>query len=226
MAQMSTQFIFLDVKSEVEPENPASDLGEALLELFRATKSQSGHRSSAWGRSIEEPKNIVWVIDWTDARCSINPELLKPFLANEDQPLTAVYATLTPPISSTDTLTKNPVTELFFLPVSTVISEYESRQLHADLIKLRSVMVTRLPQAEGPVSWSMGQLGRPSTVRHEQSPSGRATVHLLIVGWESVETHSRARETKEFVDVFTPVSERLLPPIPELGMKHVRFQSI
>ncbi|KAJ5495857.1 hypothetical protein N7539_000973 [Penicillium diatomitis] len=159
MAQMSTQFILFGVKSEVEPENPASDLGEALLKVFRATKNQSGHRSSAWGRSIEEPKNIVWVIDWTDARCSINPELLKPFLVNEDKPLTAVYATLSPPISSTDTLTKNPVTELFFLPFSTAISEYESRHLHADLIKLRSVMVTQLPQAEGPCFLVNGSTG-------------------------------------------------------------------
>ena len=62
MAQVSTQFVSFYVKSDVEPEKPASDRGEALLKVFRATKNQSGHRSSVWGRTVEDPSNIVWVI--------------------------------------------------------------------------------------------------------------------------------------------------------------------
>ena len=164
--------------------------------------------------------------DWTDARCSINGKLLKPFLAKEDEPLTSIYATLSPPISSTGTLTKNPVTELCFLPFPGEMSEYEARRLHADLIRLRSILTVRLPQAEGPVSWSMGQIDRPSTVRCENSPGGRAIVHLLVVGWESVDVHRRARETKVFVNGITPIREKLLPPIPGLEMKHVRFHRV
>lgn len=62
MAQNTTEVIFFKVKCDVEPEDPANHQGEALLKVFRATQQQSGHHSSAWGRTIEDPNIIVWVI--------------------------------------------------------------------------------------------------------------------------------------------------------------------
>jgi hypothetical protein len=165
--------------------------------------------------------------DWTDARCSITASLLKPFLAEENEAITEIYATLSPPISSTDTLTRNPVTELCFLPFPNDLSASETRQLDADMINFRTSLVVQLPQAEGPRSWAMGHVDRPSTVQHDQSPSGRARVHLLAVGWESAEAHKKAKETKEFVNSITPIREKLLaPPVPGLEMRHVSFQKI
>jgi hypothetical protein len=126
-----------------------------------------------------------------------------------------------------DTLTKNPVTELCFLPFPNNLSATETRKLDADLINFRAAVVVQLPQAEGQRSWAMGHVDRPSTVEHGQSPSGRARVHLLAVGWESVEAHTNAKKTKEFVDSIAPIRVKLLaPPVPELEMKHVSFQKI
>lgn len=164
--------------------------------------------------------------DWTDARCSITGSLLKPFLADENQPIPAIYATLSPPISSSDTLTKNPVTELCFLPVPNNLSASETRQLDADLINLRTALIVQLPQAARPRSWSMGHVDRPNTVQHDKSPSGQARIHLLAVGWESTEAHEDAKQTKEFTDGIAPIREKLLPPVPGLEMKHVRFQKV
>lgn len=62
MAQNTTEFIFFNVKCDVEPEDPSSELGEGLLRVFRATQQQSGHYSSAWGRTKEDPNMIVWVV--------------------------------------------------------------------------------------------------------------------------------------------------------------------
>lgn len=62
MAQISSELIFFKVKCDVEPEDSASDLGAGLLRLFRTTQQQSGHHSSAWGRTVEDPSMIVWVI--------------------------------------------------------------------------------------------------------------------------------------------------------------------
>lgn len=152
---------------------------------------------------------------------------MKPFLAEDDERITAIYATLSPPISSTDTLTKNPVTELCFLPFPNDMSAKEARQLDADLINFRTALVVELQQEQGPRSWAMGHVDRPSTVDHAQSPSGRARVHLLAVGWESVEAHTNAKKTKEFIDSIKPIREKLLaPPVPGLEMKHVSFQKI
>ncbi|CEO60587.1 hypothetical protein PMG11_05207 [Penicillium brasilianum] len=226
MAQISSEFVFFKVKSDVKPEDPTSGLGEGLMKVFCATQQQSGHYSSAWGRTVEDPNMLVWVIEWTDARCAILSSLLEPFL-EEDQPVTAIYATLSPPISSTNTLTENPVTELCFLLVASEMSPYETRQLDADLVNFRTALLEQLPQEAAPRSWSMGHVERPRTVKHDKSPNGLATVHLLAVGWETVETHNNAKKTKVFVDGITPIREKLLlPPVPELEMKHVRFQKV
>lgn len=248
MAQISSEFVFFKVKSDVKPEDPTSELGEGLMKVFCATQQQSGHYSSAWGRTVEDPNMLVWVIgsffivllffyvdvlllngnlpEWTDARCAILSSLLQPFL-EEDQPVTAIYATLSPPIRGTNTLTENPVTELCFLLVASDMSPYETRQLDADLINFRTALLGQLPQEAAPRSWSMGHVERPRTVKHDKSPNGLATVHLLAVGWETVETHNNAKKTKVFVDGITPIREKLLlPPVPELEMKHVRFQKV
>lgn len=138
----------------------------------------------------------------------------------------AIYTTLSPPIRSSDTFTKNPVTELCFLPFPSNMSASDMRQLHADLINFRTALVVQLPQAARPRSWTMGQVDRPITVAHEQSSSGHAIVYLLAVGWESVEVHKTARETQEFVAGFTPIREKMLPLLPGLEMRHVRFQKV
>lgn len=62
MSQASSEFIFFKVKCDVEPEDPASELGVGLMSVFHATKQQSGHHNSAWGRTVEDPNMIVWVI--------------------------------------------------------------------------------------------------------------------------------------------------------------------
>ena len=72
----------------------------------------------------------------------------------------------------------------------------------------------------------MGRVHRPSTVAHEQSSSGHAIVYLLAVGWETVEAHKAAKETQEFVAGITPIRGKMLPPVPGLEMRHVRFQKV
>lgn len=81
----------------------------------------------------------------------------------------------------------------------------------------------QLPQSAGPLSWTMGQLDRPSKLDHANSPSGQALVHFLAVGWESVEAHLKAKETDKFTEGIAPLREKMLAPIPGLQMRHVSF---
>lgn len=62
MSQSNCQFIYFRVKSSVRPEDPSSEEGQALLNFFRMTQHQSGHQSSAWGRTSEDEDIIVWVL--------------------------------------------------------------------------------------------------------------------------------------------------------------------
>ncbi|KAJ5173182.1 hypothetical protein N7492_005775 [Penicillium capsulatum] len=226
MSQTITEFVCFRVKSSVRPEDADNDEGQALLNLFRSTKQQSGHQSSAWGRVVEDEQILVWVLEWSDARGSIAVGHLHPFLADAPQHPTAIYATLNPPLSATSTLTSNPTTEICALPFPSTMSVPETKQLNADLINFRTAVVEQLPPESGPRSWAMGHIDRPSLLPHAKSPSGEAFVHLLVVGWDSVEAHKKAKESAQFVSGIAPIREKMLPPVPGLEMKHVSFQAI
>lgn len=62
MSQTISQFIFFKVQPEVRPEDPDSTEGRDLVAVFRTTKHQSGHKSSVWGRVVEDEDVIVWVV--------------------------------------------------------------------------------------------------------------------------------------------------------------------
>jgi hypothetical protein len=102
----------------------------------------------------------------------------------------------------------------------------ESRQLSTDLINFRRALVEQLPQQAAPKSWAMGHVDRPSKLPHAKSPDGKAVMHFLAVGWDSVEAHVRAKETENFVEGIRPIREKMLSPIPGLEMKHVSFQMV
>lgn len=166
-------------------------------------------------------------IDWNDPRSSTDLNLLDQFLAVDNaQPPTSVYVTLSPPISATATLTQNPVTELCTLPYASTLSVLEAKQLNADLISFRTALMEQMPQVASPRSWAMGQLDRPCKLDHAHSPSGKATVHFLAVGWDSVDAHLSAKETAKFSEGVAPLMEKMLAPIPGLEMKHVSFQKV
>lgn len=62
MSQVISEFVYFKVKPSVRPEDPNSEEGAALRQVFNLTKHQSGHSSSVWGRTVEDPATIVWVI--------------------------------------------------------------------------------------------------------------------------------------------------------------------
>lgn len=165
--------------------------------------------------------------DWSDPRSAIDIQLLDPFLAPENpQPPSSLRVTFIPPLSITETLTKNPVTELCMLSFPSDLEVPAVKQVNTDLINFRTALVEQLPQSAGPRSWSMGRVERPSKLPHEKSPSGDAFAHLLTVGWESIEAHLKAKESDKFVQSIAPLREKMLPPIPGLEMRHVSFQKI
>ncbi|KAJ5773249.1 hypothetical protein N7457_008145 [Penicillium paradoxum] len=227
MPQSVSQFILFRVKPSIRPEDPSSEEGTGLLNVFQSTKTQSGHENSSWGRTSEDENTIVWVVDWTDARSSANIRALDPFLDTDNpQPVSSLHLTLSPPISSTETLTKNPITELCTLPFASDLDVLASRKLNADLISFRTTLLEQLPQSAGLRSWSMGHVDRPSKLPHAKSPSGHAMVHLIAAGWDSIDAHLKAKETEKFVESIAPIREKMLAPMPGLEMKHVSFQKI
>ncbi|KNG83171.1 hypothetical protein ANOM_007445 [Aspergillus nomiae NRRL 13137] len=177
------------------------------------------------GQNHRGRKIIVWVVNWADAHGGIQPQILTPYLEPNTQ-VSVIFTTLTPSITETKSLTTNPVTELVALTFPNSLTPEEQKKLNADLIEFRAALTEKLPEGERPKSWAMAQVERPGTLEHEKSPSGQAVLHLLVVGWESVDMHKAARETEEFKRTIAPIREKAIPSVPPLGMKHVSFKKV
>jgi hypothetical protein len=70
--------------------------------------------------------------------------------------------------------------------------------------------------------FSRGWIDRPGTVQHPDSPSGEASLCVLVVGWGSKEEHEAARATEEFGKAIKPIREHMLPAVKALQMRHAR----
>lgn len=139
------------------------------------------------------------------------------------------FVTLNPPISSTASLTKNPVTELVSLAISSEleIKPDEHRKWHDDLVRFRSSLLEKLsPDDIKAQSCSMGHIERPATFDHPESPSGKAMVYFMAIGWQAKEKHIAATKTKEFGDTIEPIQEKMLTPLKGLEMRHVSFKKV
>ncbi|KAL4979046.1 hypothetical protein BDW66DRAFT_116859 [Aspergillus desertorum] len=226
-----TEFIYFQPKRSVKPEDPSSDQGAALLQLFKATTQQSGHLGSAWGRTKEDENVIVWAIDWSDAHSGIQQtnSPLDPYVEENTQ-VTTLFTTLTPPDSDdipiTSTLVASPVTELAPLAFPTSLSSSDRSSLIADLTVFRKNLSEEAEEKVRPKSFLLGQVERPGEFAHEKSDSGRAFMHFLVLGWESYEQHQQARDTEGFKSKIAPIREKMVSPLDRLGMKHVKFQRV
>lgn len=169
--------------------------------------------------------------EWADSSNSTPISRLEPFIdySNSDDPTNALtfYSTLSPSISETDTLTTNPVTELVTLAVPSDISPEQHKKFNNDQVAFRDALLNKAtPESARAISWARGQIERPAVFEHQDSPSGKALVYLLAIGWKSREQHTQARDTKAFADTIEPLRKQLLSPVKGLEMKHVKFQKI
>ncbi|KAL1956530.1 hypothetical protein VTO42DRAFT_7093 [Malbranchea cinnamomea] len=225
MGSYVTEFVYLTLKPSVRPEDRANEEGRAFLEAIGATRQQSGYVRSYWGRTIENENNVVWVIEWRDNNSSAPLSLLDSLLEKETRPI-SLHATLTPPLlqdKETELLTASPVTELAVLGFPHNLEPHDRSALDNDLVQFRAALLG-LQQVKAPASFSMGWVERPSAVPHTGSPSGQASLVILVVGWGSKEEHEAVRETEEFGRTIKPIRERMVPATPALQMRHVRFK--
>lgn len=190
-------------------------------------------------KKIRQKEYINSYTEWADSSNSIQTSRLEPFIDkntqdnddddDDDDPtkLITFFTSLSPPISTTETLTKNPVTELVSFAIPDDIAPKSLTSFNIDVNNFRDALVHRVqPTDIKPVSWSMGQVERPTAFDHSDSNTGKAFAYFLAVGWQSKEKHMAVRETKEFKDTVAPIRQAVLSPLKGLEMRHVTFQRI
>lgn len=167
---------------------------------------------------------------WSDARGASRAALLIPYLQPQTEVLT-MYTTLMPNLDIRE-LCANPITELCPMTFPTSLTPDEHNKLNQALVNTRIAALKEIPQEVQPRNWWMGHVDRPGKREHPTSPSGEAFVVFILVGWESVEAHKKARETEAYRRHRDEIKGRLLPtgtrllPGTGLGMTHAKFVEI
>ncbi|KAL3471876.1 hypothetical protein BJX99DRAFT_236525 [Aspergillus californicus] len=227
-----TEFIYFQLKDSVKPEDSSNDEGYSLLQLFNATKQQSGHLGSAWGRTKEDKNVVVWAVDWSDAHGGVQQSSapLPDFIAPNTQ-ITTIFTTLQPTdidteSAATATLSSNPITELTPLAFPTTLSPDERHSLSADLVTFRKALVEEAEENVRAKTFLSGQVERPGEFPHDKSQSGQVFVHFVALGWDTFEQHQEAKGLEAFGKTIAPIREKMVAPLEKLGMKHVEFQKI
>jgi len=219
------EFVFFRLKPSVKPEDPDNLEGDRFLDVLRMAKNQSEYMASAWGRTKEDENNVVLVTEWSNSKGAIGVATLTPFL-DPSREVIIIYATLNPPALTANILSKNPVTEIIALAFPSSMTAAEHMELDDAIGAFRVAMLEHMPEGIRAQSWSMGYIDRPGTMEHPNSPSGKALVLLMAIGWDSVEAHMTARKTSIFAENISPIRQRMLPPLEGLEMKHVSFTKI
>ncbi|KAL4970709.1 uncharacterized protein BDV14DRAFT_161738 [Aspergillus stella-maris] len=225
-----TEFVYFTPKSSVKPEDPKNEEGAALLEVFKTVKQQSGYLGSAWGRTKEDDKALIWAIDWEDSHSGISNQTspLTPYL-EPDTNITKLFTTLSPTDDdnpATQTLLSNPITELAPLPFPSILSNDDRSAVSAAIVSLRKACHEENEEKVRCKTFMIGQIERPGELEHEKAEGGKVFVHLLVAGWKDVDQHMGARETEGFKKSIGPIRERMAPPMEKLGMRHVKFQEV
>ena len=62
MSSSIVEVIYLTLKAGVRPEDPADATNRAFHDTLTTVTQQSGYEWSAWGRTVENENDVVWVV--------------------------------------------------------------------------------------------------------------------------------------------------------------------
>jgi heme-degrading monooxygenase HmoA len=174
--------------------------------------------------------------EWSDAALSAPLNRIDDFLDTaKGQSLRAtllsIFVDLTPRLydASKEFMVNRedaPVTELTIMPIPSPQSLEDQKATHEAFINLRAAL-TQQTNGDSDLQaryWSQGYIQQPGTISHEESPTQRASLFAMVIGWESKEQHEKARNTDSFKKTITSVREKRLTKGTE--MYHVKFRTI
>lgn len=241
-----TEFIFFHVPESVIPEDTENAEGKKLLEILQSAKSQEGHCWSAWGRTEEDPNALIWVIgkfrlvspmptapkyqlltigrrtEWANGNTTVSTEHLRPFMKRTPE-IVKLRAQLTPSLLSVGGINSSPITDITTIIFSTSTPTEDVVKVVEDM---KEGVTQKIPENLRPSYYCVTAPHAYPIIEHPDSPTGKAVVNVVVVGWESSDQHYAIWKTPEFKEVIPPVRALMLPYAPGIGMKHTPFQML
>ncbi|KAL9113947.1 MAG: hypothetical protein Q9227_002081 [Pyrenula ochraceoflavens] len=202
----------------------SSEAAKAFASMREYLSGVNGYIRSYWGLSVEEPRRVLWAVDWEDlsshrefqqsSSYGYYLSLGDPFIHETEKPfITHIPYQPFPPTNAIEA----PATEVAMFSVQPTIDKIA---VETAVAKLMDVVQHDIPNhARGcSTGWVVEE------IEHPDAEGGKALGYACMVGWESVDAHMKARETDAFAQAIAPVRKVALQPLPGKSMLHVHFQ--
>lgn len=213
---VATDLIYLTARASVKPEHDGSPGGDAFRNTIEQLRSRSSCSGVVWGRSIEEPSLLAVVVRWTSTDEVLPEDFLEHFSRDT---VTSAILTFRFLFDAGDLLVY-PTVEIALPCFSddTPVEEVEA------VVEPFTIALRRIPEQLHALGLAAGWLAHPSTIPHNESPTGKGRIYAMFIGWQSIETHLAATETQAFKIPAGPMRMRMLPFNERLGLMHFVFR--
>jgi len=224
MPTPATEIAVLPLQPGTQVEDPSSEAGKLWKSFGDSILSQEGVQRFYWGRQVESPDTVLLLVDWDSLESHqkfINSPEYGPFVGSLGtllaSPPSLHHAHFNPhPPAQAVSGTHAPVTELvtFFLPADVSDADKASFETaRNNLVKL----VEKREGGRGGIAsgWVVEKIDNPTT-------GAKSTAFTAAIGWESVEAHTKFRETEAFKEVIGPVRAK----VTGAQMRHVKFNEV
>lgn len=202
----ATEIAHFPIDATANLEDPQSPSGAIWQSTLDTISQQDGYQRLYWGRRIEDPHLITFLVDWDSVEAHKNfqnSRVYAPFEAHLskilDGPGALHHANLSPhPPAAATSSSRSPVTECLTLyhPTNPSVSAFEE--------KWQNFHSTAEKYAEGYRSSSAGWIAEELEYKGE-----KAAGFAIFIGWDSVDAHINYRETAHFKETIAPIREGL-----------------
>lgn len=200
MASLATEVATLPLSPRATIEDASSSAGKTWKSIVDTILAQEGCQHVYWGRQVETPNTLDLFIDWDSvgshkkfmAAPTYGPFIDK-FSSILDGEITLYHAHFTPHTpSSALSRTPQSTTEYITFYFPSNLSEHDISSWDQVFSKFTQTLTRH---ADGFIAFASGWVVEEL---YDEAVMGNAAVFAAVFEWNSVESHNKYRETKEF----------------------------
>ncbi|TVY37514.1 hypothetical protein LSUB1_G003464 [Lachnellula subtilissima] len=234
-----TECATITLKPGIDLETSGTDSAQAWSETLSTVAKQAGYQRSYWGRQLENPNIVVWLIDWDSLAAH------QTFMASPSyQPFAARLVSLTENVHLHHfTPSVFPPSIIASAPVIEFATFYDTKPVFVENVKKFQGVLEQAKArgvADAYLGWVWGEDFRSKRSEENNGLSadllppviediakngaseGKGRAVRLCIGWTSKEAHMEFRETQFFKDNIALLREG----VGSAEVHHVAFKTV
>jgi len=216
-----TECATITLKPGIDLGTSGTDSAQAWNETLATVAKQAGYQRSYWGRQLENPNIVVWLIDWDSLAAH------QTFMASQSyQPFAARLLPLTENVHLHHfTPSVFPPGIIASAPVIEFATFYDTKPVFVGNVrKFEGVLDQAKAKGDVDVDEYLGRVWGEviEDIAKNGASEGKGRAIRLCLGWTSKEAHMKFRETQLFKDNIALLREG----VGSAEVHHVAFKTV